>query len=185
MLNPKISKLHLLSFVIWADLTRINISNPNTWVKVVRCRSLTDTDELPLQVEIEAIGEVFGKNYTEQIKVNLDDEETYVRIELRTHSHSAPIYGGGTGTSTVGGTRPGDPVGTSVGKSNRTKGVLISTGILSIIFVIVLVLLNSNKPPNPEQPNVQAPTYVPSPTKINTQSYPTLPAQIAAPPRLR
>ncbi|GAI83827.1 unnamed protein product, partial [marine sediment metagenome] len=52
------------------------IYNPNSWVRVVHYESLTDSDELPLRVEIEAKGETWEKNYLEYIKVKLDEEET-------------------------------------------------------------------------------------------------------------
>ena len=93
--NPKEVKTGSFSIRnLGGSYNKINISNPNSWVKVIRWSSLSDSDELPLQVEIEATGEDFGKNYTEQIKVNLDDEETNVRIELQTNSGSGTLCPG-------------------------------------------------------------------------------------------
>ncbi len=60
------------------------IYDPNSWVRVVHYESLTDSDELPLRVEIEAKGETWEKNYLEYIKVKLDEEETQVKINLQT-----------------------------------------------------------------------------------------------------
>jgi len=59
-------------------------SNPDSWVRVVRWASVTTSDELPLQVEIEAKGEDWGKSYIEYIRVKLDEEETIVTVKLRT-----------------------------------------------------------------------------------------------------
>lgn len=64
--------------------SKIWFSNPDSWVKVVHWASLTDSDELPLEVEIEVEGEDWGKSYLEYIRVKLDEEETQVRIELQT-----------------------------------------------------------------------------------------------------
>jgi curved DNA-binding protein CbpA len=63
---------------------KINISNPNSWVKIVKWMSLTSRDELPLRVEIEAEADEWGKNYLETINVRLDDEETQFTVQLQT-----------------------------------------------------------------------------------------------------
>lgn len=150
---------------------KINISNPNTWVKVARWHSLTDTDELPLQVEIEALGEEFRKTYTEQIKVNLDDEETYVQVELQTRPQnaSAPRTGG----------------------SNWKKGVLISSCTLAAIIVLLVGMYfigrnrgNENVTPPPPSstlsaaktalPSIYNPstTIIPPSTSTSTTAFP-------------
>ena len=75
------------SFVIrnvGGPYTKIRVSNPDSWVKVVRGFPLTDSDELPVQVEIEAEGDDWDKIYSETIRVRLDEEETQVRVELQT-----------------------------------------------------------------------------------------------------
>jgi len=59
-------------------------NNPESWVRVVRYHSLTLSDELPLQVEIEAEGEDWGRSYSEYIVVKLDENGTHVRIGLQT-----------------------------------------------------------------------------------------------------
>jgi len=63
---------------------KLVIDNSTSWVRIVRCSSLTDDDELPLQVEIEAEGNAWGKSYTDSIKVRLDEQETQVTIVLQT-----------------------------------------------------------------------------------------------------
>jgi hypothetical protein len=63
---------------------KIWFSDPDSWVKVANYYSLTGSDELPLKVEIEARGEAWDTSYVDSIQVKLDDEETFVRIELST-----------------------------------------------------------------------------------------------------
>ena len=85
--DVKPGEVQRASFVIrnvGGPYTRIWISNPDSWVRTVRWYSLTTSDELPLQVEIEAEGENWRQNYLEYITVRLDEEETQVRIELQT-----------------------------------------------------------------------------------------------------
>lgn len=66
--------------------SEIWFSDPKSWVKITDYTSLADSDELPLRVEIKAEGEDWGKTYSEVIRVRLDNEETQVRIQLRTKS---------------------------------------------------------------------------------------------------
>lgn len=65
---------------------RIRISNPDSWVRVTGYQSLSEADELPLRVDIEAQGGEWDKAYMENISVVLDDQETQVAVELRTTS---------------------------------------------------------------------------------------------------
>ena len=88
------------SFVIenaGGSYTKIWISNPNSWVRIVSYYSLTDADELPLRVEIEATVKEWGKTYVEYIQIKLDEEKTRVKIELQTKS--APARKGKIGFS--------------------------------------------------------------------------------------
>jgi len=64
--------------------TRIWFSNPNSWVRVVDYRSMTASEELPLEVVIEARGLDWGESATEHIRVKLDEEETTVTAEIQT-----------------------------------------------------------------------------------------------------
>lgn len=80
-------KIQTSSFVIrnvGGPYKKIWISNPDSWVRIVRWFSLTDSDELPLQVEIEVESKEWGKSYIEYIRVKLDEEETQVKVELQT-----------------------------------------------------------------------------------------------------
>jgi hypothetical protein len=89
----KPGEVKLASFLILnagGNYKKIWFDNPNSWVRVVNCFSITDADELPLKVEIAAKGSEWNQDYSECIKVRLDDEETQVRIELRTERKPAP-----------------------------------------------------------------------------------------------
>ena len=77
------------SFVIsnaGGPFDNIRVSDPESWVRVTGYRSLTDQEELPLRVDIEAEGRKWGRTYEETISVTLDDQETQVRVRLRTRS---------------------------------------------------------------------------------------------------
>jgi hypothetical protein len=58
---------------------------------------LSDSDQLPLQVEIAVEGENWGETYLEVMTVRLDNEETQVRIELQTQTEPVEktTYAGG------------------------------------------------------------------------------------------
>jgi len=84
--------IRIKSFIIRNEggpYSGIYVSNPKTWVELVDYTSLTDSDQLPLEVKIKAEGEDWGKTYSEVIRVRLDNEETQVRVELRTKSEPA------------------------------------------------------------------------------------------------
>jgi len=56
------------SFVIdnaGGSYTRLHVSSPNSWLKIIEKRSLTTLKELPLEIDIEAIGLDWGENGTE------------------------------------------------------------------------------------------------------------------------
>ncbi|GEM_PF-2179939 len=63
---------------------RLWVDNPDSWVRVISGDSVNNTDQLPFRVEIEASGNEWNKSYLEDIKVKLDEQETKVRVELRT-----------------------------------------------------------------------------------------------------
>jgi curved DNA-binding protein CbpA len=87
--DAKPKTIQRASFIIrntGGSYKKIWFSNPHSWVKVTNYASLTETDELPLRVDLEAVGSERGKDYTEFITVKLDDEENQVRIDLSTHS---------------------------------------------------------------------------------------------------
>ena len=81
------------SFVIRNDggaYRSIWFSDPDSWVKVTGYASLEPDDELPLQVEITALGYDWGKHYTESIAVRLDGVEAAVGVQLHTKPAPAP-----------------------------------------------------------------------------------------------
>ena len=80
------------SFVIrnaGGSYRRISVSNPDSWLKVTGYNSLTDADDLPLKVEIEATGDNSDKQYKETIVVRLDRVHTTITVEL----HTRPPWG--------------------------------------------------------------------------------------------
>ena len=85
--NVKPHEIQTGTFVIrnlGGPYQKINISNPNSWLKIARWASLSDSDELPLRVEIEAEGKEWGKSYLEDIYVTLDDVAAKVTVQLQT-----------------------------------------------------------------------------------------------------
>ena len=82
------------SFVInnnGGQYSKIWISNPDTWVQLAEYRSLSTSDELPLQVNIKAVRPENGKTLSENIKVRLDDEETHVTAVLKTQNDTKSL----------------------------------------------------------------------------------------------
>ena len=169
------NEVKTVSFIIrnvGGPYNRINISNPNTWVKVVRWHSLTDTDELPLQVEIEATGEDFDKSYTEQIKVNLDNEVTYINVELQTRPQYTTASGTTSRTQTPssgsGASSTQSSTSNSEGRPKSKKGLLISAGIFALAIIVVGVVLS-----NPKKTSIILPPTTTTTTQIYVPSKPT------------
>jgi DnaJ-class molecular chaperone len=73
------------------EITYSSMNDPDSWFRIVGCYVLTDSSELPAQAEIEAEGKDWGKNYVEYIRVKLDEEETQVRVELKTKPEPAGL----------------------------------------------------------------------------------------------
>lgn len=67
-----------------AAFSKIRISKPNDWIQIPRLKSLSAKSKLPLRIELELTGDEWGKSYSDNIIVKLDDEETHVRIEFNT-----------------------------------------------------------------------------------------------------
>jgi len=65
----------------WSEIW---ISDPKSWVTITNYISLSDSEELPLRVEIKVEAEDWDRKYSEYIRVRLDEEETIVKIELQT-----------------------------------------------------------------------------------------------------
>jgi curved DNA-binding protein CbpA len=64
--------------------SRIMISTPPEWIKIIQTKSLYPDKKLPMQVDIEAIGTDWGRTLSSRIEVRLDESEASVKIELST-----------------------------------------------------------------------------------------------------
>jgi curved DNA-binding protein CbpA len=73
---------------------KINISNPDSWLKILDWHSISRNDELPLRVNIFAQADDSCKKRTEYIYVKLDNIQTHItvilepkmRMEIRDHN---------------------------------------------------------------------------------------------------
>lgn len=70
--------------------SKILMSNPSSWLKIVSQKPLYEGGKLPLFVEIEVNGDEWGKTYVDNIIIKFDDVETHVRVELHTRSKNEP-----------------------------------------------------------------------------------------------
>lgn len=69
---------------VGGDYSKVLISNPEKWIKVIRTESLYPGKKLPMRVDIEAIAPERGKTVGSEIRVRVDEAEASVRIELST-----------------------------------------------------------------------------------------------------
>lgn len=94
--NVEAGTIKKASFTIFntgGHYSKININNPDSWLKVVAWHSLSNTDELPLKVDIEAVGKDWFKRYSDVIRISLDSKQvtvsvlltTRIRIEVKDH----------------------------------------------------------------------------------------------------
>ncbi|MGD0854723.1 MAG: hypothetical protein ABSA18_02840 [Dehalococcoidia bacterium] len=91
--NMEPGQLKKASFVIdnaGGPYSTLNISKPNSWLKVVKRRALTALKKLPLEIEIEAYGIEWGTISTGSIDIELDDVRTSVTVEVRTKPSPTP-----------------------------------------------------------------------------------------------
>ena len=111
--NVRPGQVRTASFVVrnaGGPYTKISISDPDSWLRVVRWCSLTDSDELPLKAEVEAEGQDSAAKFVECIIVSLINEdagtsgETQVKIEMRITT--GPVTGQ-PGAGNVSPNRPG------------------------------------------------------------------------------
>ena len=63
---------------------KVSISTPPEWLKIKKTVPLKDGTRLPMRVDIEAVGIQWEKTYSSEIIVRLDDEESKVKVKLRT-----------------------------------------------------------------------------------------------------
>jgi len=71
---------------VGGDYSRVLISNPEKWIKIVRTKSLYPGKKLPMQVDIEAIAPDRGKTIGSEIRVRVDEAEASVLVRLSTPS---------------------------------------------------------------------------------------------------
>jgi curved DNA-binding protein CbpA len=69
---------------VGGEYSKIMISTPPQWIKIIQTKSLYPDKKLPMQIDIEAIGTDWGKTLSSKIEVRLDESEASVKIELST-----------------------------------------------------------------------------------------------------
>jgi len=68
---------------VGGEYSKIMISTPEQWIKIIRTESIYPDNKLPMQVNIEAIGRDWGKTISSKIRIRLDETEASVTIKLR------------------------------------------------------------------------------------------------------
>lgn len=63
--------------------SKVLLSKTPEWLKIAQTKPLQASSKLPMQVELEAVGVQWGKVYTTQIAVRLDESEKIVKVELK------------------------------------------------------------------------------------------------------
>jgi curved DNA-binding protein CbpA len=71
---------------VGGDYSKVLISNPEKWIKVIRTESLYLGKKLPMRVDIEAIAPDRGKTIGSEIRVRVDEAEASVLVRLSTRS---------------------------------------------------------------------------------------------------
>ena len=128
---------------IWFD-------SVDSWIRVVSWASLTSSDTLPLEVQIEAEGGEWGKAYSGAVTVGLDNEETQVKIELQTKREPARQKAGvGAGPSASPSyTPPAPPPTKSIGRGMPAWGKwFVSLALLGLIVGLIGQSWPSGSPP--------------------------------------
>lgn len=88
--NMKPGETKRASFLIintGGPYTKIHISNPDSWLKILDWHSISKSDELPLKVNIIAQVDNSGKKRAENIYVTLDDVQTHITVILEPRLH--------------------------------------------------------------------------------------------------
>lgn len=71
---------------VGGDYSKVLISNPEKWIKIIGTESLYAGKKLPMRVDIEAIAPENGKTIDSEIRVRVDEAEASVVIRLSTRS---------------------------------------------------------------------------------------------------
>jgi len=134
-------KIQTASFVITnkgGSYNKIWVGNPDSWLRVTGYASLSEEDELPMQIEIEAEGRDWNSNYSETIKVRLDAAETVVRVGLSTKTM---LSGRTTQSGRSYSSRPRPPVYTRPQRaytSSSSPPAVSSPGAVTLVFVSII-----------------------------------------------
>jgi DnaJ domain len=79
-----VEKAAFLIFNTGGPYSKISISNPDSWLKIVDWRSIATTDELPLKVNLQAQVKDWHSTYSERVYVSLDNVQTILTVTLQT-----------------------------------------------------------------------------------------------------
>jgi curved DNA-binding protein CbpA len=69
---------------VGGEYSKIMISTPPEWIKIIQTKSIYPDRKLPMQIDIGAIATDWGKTISSKIKVRLDETEASVTIKLHT-----------------------------------------------------------------------------------------------------
>ena len=105
------------------------VISPDSWLHVTNTR-LLDPSGLPLQIEIEAVGEKWGEHYVDYIVVRLDDQEARVKVELSTRAKPRGKDYSSSRTAT-------GPI-----PHAKTKGIEPCRNMVAGIFGFIVFILN-------------------------------------------
>jgi hypothetical protein len=64
--------------------SKLLISTPPEWIKILQTKSIYQDSKLPMQIDIEAMAIHWGKTISSKVKVRLDEAEATIEIKLRT-----------------------------------------------------------------------------------------------------
>ena len=135
---------------IGGPFSKVLVNNPNSWLKVTGSRSLSSSEKLPMQINIEAAAGDWDRVYVDYVVVKLDNAEFRVRIELQTKPK--PVDENTTSGPSEFNQRYAPAPNTIKEKPRKNKKTLsIIAGLFSIAVVVTaIILINSNKhPTNP------------------------------------
>ncbi len=115
----------------------VDLSDPsNTWLRIAANVPLSEGADLPCRVEIEAVGEDWGKTYVGGVSLFLDEEVAEVRVELRTKPEPVKARAGGIPRATKTTHAPPPPV---THKDTVPTWAKWFIGIVAFVLVTVLV----------------------------------------------
>jgi len=126
--------------------SKLLISKPNSWLRIIDKRPLSNTKELPMEVDIEATNSKHGLNSTEYICIELDDVKASIVVDIQTAPNKIQLSW-----------RP------------KIADMAIGTIIGLLIVGIFIFAINKNNSPDPVQP-----VSTPISTQANTNNQPII-----------